>query len=82
MLDEQDATLVLTFATEAGRQLSADDLHQAELRRWIACGRADGIPADALPLRPERTLSPVRDADFLLRRCWASNPSQKSSRCQ
>ncbi len=64
-LDRQDMTRVLSLASEAGQQLSADLGHQAELRRWIACGGADGIPADALPLRPDRTPSPVRDADFL-----------------
>jgi len=65
VLDRRDTARVLTLAREAGKQLSADGAHQAELRRWIASGRADGIPADALPLEPDRSPSPVRDADFL-----------------
>lgn len=65
VLDRNDAMCVLILATEAGRQLSADLGHQTELRRWIACGGAEGIPADALPLQPDRAPSPVRDGDFL-----------------
>jgi hypothetical protein len=64
-LDRQDATQVLTLAGEAGQQLSADLGHQDELRRWVACAGVDGVPADALPLQPDRTPSPVRNADFL-----------------
>jgi len=74
VLDRRDATRVLTLAREAGQQLSADPAHQAELRQWIA-GRqeagipadeqAEGIPIDALPLRPDGIPSPVRDSDFL-----------------
>jgi hypothetical protein len=65
VLHGRDTTHVLTLADQAGQQLSADPAHQAELRRWIACGGASGIPVEALPLRPDRTPSPVRDADFL-----------------
>jgi nitroreductase len=65
VLDGRGAARVLTLAGEAGRQLSADAAHQAELREWIGRGRHDGIPAGALPLRPDASPSPVRDADFL-----------------
>jgi hypothetical protein len=65
VLDRRDATRVLTLARAAGQQLSADPAHQAELRQWIACGGANGIPVEALPLHPDRIPSPVRDSDFL-----------------
>jgi nitroreductase len=65
VLQKRDAARVTTLASEAGRQLSADRAHQAELRQWIADGRVDGIPIEALPLQPDRSPSPVRDADFL-----------------
>jgi hypothetical protein len=65
VLDRRDIARVLTLAAEAGRQLSVNRAHQAELRRWIASGQPDGIPVDALPMRPSRSPSPVRDADFL-----------------
>lgn len=65
VLDKRDATIVLALAEQAGRELAADAAHQAELRRWIATGRAEGIPTEALPLRPDRAPSPVRDTDFL-----------------
>jgi nitroreductase len=65
VLDGRDTARVLTLAREAGQQLSADRAHQAELREWIASGQPDGIPVEALPMRPGRHPSPVRDADFL-----------------
>lgn len=65
VLQGRDTERVLTLAEQAGQQLSADRAHQAELRRWIACRGAEGIPVEALPLRPDRKPSPVRDADFL-----------------
>jgi hypothetical protein len=65
VLDRQDTARVLTLAGQAGRQLSANGAHRAELCKWIARGQADGIPIDALPQRPARSPSPVRDADFL-----------------
>ena len=72
VLDRQDTARVLTLAGKAGQQLSADAAHQAELRQWIASGQPDGIPVEALPLRPERSPSPVRDKDFL-----AAAPEQR-----
>jgi nitroreductase len=72
VLDRQDTARVLTLAEEAGRQLSADRAHVAELSQWIATEQPDGIPADALPMRPARSPSPVRDADFL-----AAAPEQR-----
>ena len=65
VLDRRDTARVLTLAREAGLQLSADGAHQAELSKWIASGKSDGIPLDALPLQPAASPSPVRDADFL-----------------
>ena len=65
VLDRRDTARVITLAEEAGHQLSADRAHQAELREWITSGQPDGIPVDALPMRPARSPSPVRDADFL-----------------
>ncbi len=72
MLDRRETERVLTMAREAGRQLSADPDHQAELRRWITTGQPEGIPVDALPMRPDRSPSPVRDVDFL-----AAAPEQR-----
>jgi len=65
VLDRRDTAHVLNLAGEAGQQLSANRAHQAELRQWIATGQPDGIPVDALPMRPHRGPSPVRDADLL-----------------
>ena len=65
VLRGRDTTRVLTLAEQAGEQLSADPAHQAELRPWIACRGANGIPFEALPLQPDRKPPPVRDADFL-----------------
>jgi nitroreductase len=64
VLGRRDTARVLILAEEAGQQLTADRAHQAELRQWIATGQPDGIPVDALPMRPSRSPSPVRDADF------------------
>lgn len=64
VLDRPDTARVLALASKAGQQLSADAAHQAELRKWITFGKSDGIPADALPLQPDASPSPVRDADF------------------
>jgi nitroreductase len=72
VLDRRDTARVLTLAGEAGKQLSADRAHQAELRQWIASGQPDSIPVEALPMRPDRSPSPVRDADFL-----AAAPEQR-----
>jgi nitroreductase len=65
VLDRRDTERVLALASRAGRQLSADRAHQAELRQWIGSGQPDGIPVEALPKQPEHSPSPVRDADFL-----------------
>jgi nitroreductase len=72
VLDRRDTARVLALARAAGQQLSADRAHQAELRQWITSGQPDGIPVDALPMRPDRSPSPVRDADFL-----AAAPEQR-----
>jgi hypothetical protein len=63
--DRAEATDILTAAANAGRELAADPEHQEELKRWIATGRACGIPAAALPSRPDRPTAPIRAADWL-----------------
>jgi nitroreductase len=64
-LDQAAAATALALAEQASKELAANHEHQAELRRWVAASRQDGIPVQALPLRPDRTPSPVRDTDFL-----------------
>jgi hypothetical protein len=64
-LSRRDTSAVLGVATQAGQELAADPAHQGELARWIRDGAVDGIPSWALPVPPERTPSPVRDADLL-----------------
>jgi nitroreductase len=71
VLNREQSTTVLRLAAGAGRELAADAAHQAELRRWTATGRDDGIPADALPARPAEAPAPVRADDLL-----AAAPSQ------
>ena len=65
LLDPAQTAAVLALAGEAGRELASDELHQAELERWVARNPQDGIPAEALPARCDDALSPVRDADLL-----------------
>jgi hypothetical protein len=65
LLNRAEATAVLEIAAEAGKELARDAGHQAELRRWIATGRDEGIPAGALPARPASAPWPVRVDDFL-----------------
>ncbi|MGO8982330.1 MAG: Acg family FMN-binding oxidoreductase [Streptosporangiaceae bacterium] len=62
MLSRPDAETVLNLSERARRRLADDRGYQDELRRWVATGsREDGIPASALPLRPDREPAPVRD---------------------
>jgi nitroreductase len=72
VLDGRDTERVLTLARYIGEHLSDDLAHMAELRQWIATEQPDGIPLHALPMRPARNPSPVRDADFL-----AAAPEQR-----
>jgi hypothetical protein len=65
MLSRAEGVAALALTAEAGQQLAHDELHQAELRRWIATGRDEGIPAAALPHRADRAPSPVRDTDLI-----------------
>jgi nitroreductase len=65
-LQPQEAAAVLAQAARAGRALANDTEHEGELRRWIGTGSSqDGIPAGALPARPDSRPAPVRDEDFL-----------------
>jgi hypothetical protein len=64
-LSRHDTSTVLGVAAQAGQELAADPAHQGELTRWIGDSGVDGIPSWALPAPPERTPSPVRDADLL-----------------
>ncbi len=65
LLDPAQTAAVLALAGQAARELAGDELHQAELARWVAHSSQDGIPAAALPARGDDALSPVRDADLL-----------------
>jgi hypothetical protein len=65
ILDQRETTTVLLLAAAAATDLASDVSHQAELRQWIATGsHEDGVPASALPARPDRAPAPVRDRDF------------------
>lgn len=64
LLDRSAATAILVASAAAGRELSRDTGHQAELHQWIAVGGDDGIPAAALPPQPAELPAPVRVDDF------------------
>jgi len=62
MLTVREAASVIELATVADRAMTADFAHQVELGQWVATGsQQDGIPAAALPARPDRWPTPVRD---------------------
>jgi nitroreductase len=64
-LDRTQTETVLTASAEAGNELAATAEHRDELRRWIATGRDDGIPAEALPHQSAAEPAPVRSRDYL-----------------
>lgn len=65
MLSEQETEIVLDLAAQASAELADDVDHRIELQNWIATERtSDGIPAAALPPRPQREPAPVRAADL------------------
>jgi hypothetical protein len=65
LLTRAETSVVLGLAADAGRALVADRAHQDELRQWMGEGPVDGVPARAMPVPPQHSPSPVRDADFL-----------------
>jgi len=74
VLDDRETAGVLTLARYIGQHLSDDRAHMAELRQWVATEQPYGIPFEALPMRPTRNPSPVRDADLL-----AAAPEERPS---
>lgn len=65
LLGDGDRAIVLDMAEQADAELAGDVEHQIELQNWIATGSvADGIPAAALPPRPNRKGGPVRSGDI------------------
>jgi nitroreductase len=61
MLNARDASLVLELAAAADKTLAAHFDHRVEQSQWIAVEGDDGVPAGALPYRPDRAPAPVRD---------------------
>jgi nitroreductase len=62
MLSTREVVSVLDLAASADRAMAADFDHQVELEQWIATdSHHDGIPAAALPPRPDHSPAPVRD---------------------
>lgn len=65
MLTPREAARVIDLAATAESILASDFDHQVELERWIgAKGGSDGIPAAALPPRPDHRPAPIRELDL------------------
>lgn len=61
MLSATEVDTVLDLANAASTELAADVRHRIELQQWIATSsHDDGIPAGALPARPQHEPAPVR----------------------
>ncbi|HEX6931971.1 MAG TPA: hypothetical protein VF162_07505 [Streptosporangiaceae bacterium] len=61
MLGAAEVGTVLDLAKAASAELAGDVRHRIELQQWIATSsQDDGIPAGALPARPQREPAPVR----------------------
>jgi len=61
MLNPTDVGTVLDMASAASAELATDIGHRIELQQWLATSSTDdGIPADALPARPQHEPAPVR----------------------
>ncbi|HEX5188437.1 MAG TPA: hypothetical protein VFW16_02790 [Streptosporangiaceae bacterium] len=61
MLNPADVDTVLDLASAASAELATDIGHRIELQQWLATSSTDdGIPAAALPARPQHEPAPVR----------------------